>query len=235
MDFDNDLDIILGNEDGELYYLENQGTADSASFVEINDYFQGINASHYCAPAAADVDQDGDIDLLIGNIFGDVKYYEKESGSWIDNSSLFAGVSASQNATPAFGDIDGDGDLDLTVGDYDGTFHYFENTAETKIESEELKFSPASSRVSRIYPNPFNSTITFEINGNQTGRVTISFYDLTGRKIYEKQYYLLDNSTSYISIIFSPGIPAGVYLYDISFKTGELSIKNHSGKILYLK
>lgn len=93
-------------------------------------------------PVAADVDADGDMDLLIGNAG-----YRNASGplparlSWLENTGLpaprfvlrdtdYAGISALGlvEARPAFGDLDGDGDGDLLIGDQDGRLHFYRNT-----------------------------------------------------------------------------------------------------------
>jgi hypothetical protein len=127
MDFDGDLDLAVGNEDGYLAYLQNVGTAAVPSWQEQAGYFSGIDASSDASPTFGDFDEDGDIDVLAGDSWGDLHCYLNEDGSWVANSSIFAGISTGQNAAPALADLDHDGDLDLVLGDYDGTLKHFRN------------------------------------------------------------------------------------------------------------
>ncbi|MGC9362897.1 MAG: FG-GAP repeat domain-containing protein, partial [Candidatus Syntrophosphaera sp.] len=73
MDFDGDLDLVTGNEAGNLRYYENQGTPAVPDWVEITGYFGTIDVGSNCVPTLADLDGDGDYDLVAGNLFGDVQ------------------------------------------------------------------------------------------------------------------------------------------------------------------
>ncbi|HQQ67537.1 MAG TPA: FG-GAP-like repeat-containing protein [Candidatus Cloacimonadota bacterium] len=126
-DFDGDLDLAVGNEDGYLVYLQNIGTSAVPNWQEQAGFFTGIDANSDASPTFGDFDEDGDIDVLAGDSWGDLHCYLNEGGVWIANSSLFAGITTGQNAAPALADLDHDGDLDLVLGDYDGTLKHFRN------------------------------------------------------------------------------------------------------------
>ena len=62
LDGDGDLDLVGGEEDGSLIYLENTGTSTAPVFVQRTDGanpFDSIDVGWYSAPALADLDGDG--------------------------------------------------------------------------------------------------------------------------------------------------------------------------------
>ncbi len=127
MDGDGDLDLIVGNEAGNFYYYRNQGNQQQPAWVQISGFFGSIDVGSNCSLSLGDIDGDGDLDIVAGNIQGNLKCYLQGPLSWTLNSVIFAGISTGQNAAPALADIDHDGDLDLTIGDYDGTFSFYRN------------------------------------------------------------------------------------------------------------
>lgn len=81
LDGDGDLDMILGEETGILHYFENTaGAGNEANFVleaaAITDS-QGtvIDIGQFATPQIFDVDNDGKLDLLIGEKLGLVNYF----------------------------------------------------------------------------------------------------------------------------------------------------------------
>ncbi|HOV15998.1 MAG TPA: FG-GAP-like repeat-containing protein [Candidatus Cloacimonadota bacterium] len=127
MDNDGDLDLVTGCEAGTVRYYQNQGNTTNPNWVELPNYFGSIDIGSNSVPAIADLDYDGDKDLLIGDSWGDLHCYLHQSHSWIANTTIFSGISGAQNAAPFLIDLDHDGDLDLILGDYDGTFSFYRN------------------------------------------------------------------------------------------------------------
>ena len=73
-----DLDLVVGNDDGLLNYIENTGTSTAPVFVQRTgsaNPFDGIDVGYYTAPALGDLDGDGtlgpcpSIDKLPSHIF----------------------------------------------------------------------------------------------------------------------------------------------------------------------
>ncbi|MHC1707037.1 MAG: FG-GAP repeat domain-containing protein [Bacteroidales bacterium] len=76
VDHDGDLDMIVGNTSGTLYFFENiAGTGNPLSFSSAVPDFQGIDAGSSSTPQLWDLDDDGKLDLIIGNKKGLLAYF----------------------------------------------------------------------------------------------------------------------------------------------------------------
>jgi len=77
LDNDGDMDIIAGNYDGNFLYYENAGIAQIPSFgiPQINPFSLSAEPI-FLAPQLVDLDNDGDLDLMVGAVQIGILYYE---------------------------------------------------------------------------------------------------------------------------------------------------------------
>ncbi|MCK4613631.1 MAG: right-handed parallel beta-helix repeat-containing protein, partial [Thermoplasmata archaeon] len=141
LDDDGDIDLFIGrndqhgDEDGHLTFYENIGTnkepewANRGNVKDSNG--EDITTEHYTAPALADLDDDGDVDLTFGDYFGHMHYYNNtgdwKEPIWTEETSMYSGVSSDAWSAPTLADIDSDDDFDLIIGDYYGKLKLYEN------------------------------------------------------------------------------------------------------------
>ncbi|MFN3667842.1 MAG: beta strand repeat-containing protein [Brevundimonas sp.] len=148
LDGDGDLDAVVGQGDGFLNYFENTGSTESPVFTRRTDAanpFDGLDVGDRAAPGFADLDNDGDLDVVVGELYGALSYFENTGTATAPAftqrtgaANPFDGVDVGFISTPAFADLDGDGDLDAVIGKNTGVLAYFENTgtAATPIFTE---------------------------------------------------------------------------------------------------
>ncbi|MDM7937535.1 MAG: Hint domain-containing protein [Cyanobium sp. CZS 48M] len=138
IDGDGDLDAVVGEVYGTLKYFKNTGSSNNPSYVEQTgtaNPFNGIDVGEGSTPSLADIDGDGDLDAVVGEILGNLNYF-KNTGSatnpsyaeQIGTANPFNGIDVRYFSAPSFADIDGDGDLDAVVGEEYGFLKYFKNT-----------------------------------------------------------------------------------------------------------
>jgi hypothetical protein len=115
VDGDGDLDLIVGNAGANRLYLNN-GTANpwngvSGVDISADDHFT-------LAIALGDVDGDGDLDLIVGNLGQANRLYLNNgtANPWNGVSGSNITADAHNTFSVVLGDVDGDGDLDLIVG-----------------------------------------------------------------------------------------------------------------------
>jgi hypothetical protein len=117
MDSDSDLDLVAGNPDS-LAYAENIGSRTDPIWQVKTRSFLGIAAGTNATPALADIDNDGDLDLFIGNIEGEILSFRNDgnplSPRW--STAHYIDRQFDSYCSPAFVDLDADGDLDMVVG-----------------------------------------------------------------------------------------------------------------------
>jgi hypothetical protein len=133
IDNDNKNDAFVGELAGDIYYFRNNGSFSSPNFAAQIVNPSGISrlGTAY-TPAMVDIDDDGDMDMFVGVLAGDIVYFQNIGNV---NSFVFAsGVTNPFNfsnsgarAAPSFTDIDSDGDFDAFVGNSAGNILYSEN------------------------------------------------------------------------------------------------------------
>lgn len=138
---DGDPDLVFGNNSGGLLYYRN-GSATTDGFFTAQSGaaspFDGINVGGNSTPTFADLDEDGDLDLVVGAEDGLLRTWLNgttgTAGAFTQltgASNPFAGIDVGGSSTPSFVDLDGDGDQDLVVGESAGTILVYRNGTAT--------------------------------------------------------------------------------------------------------
>jgi hypothetical protein len=120
LDGDGDLDLLAGDFSGRLARYENAGTRERPEFHLADTAYMDIDVGQKSVPALVDLDGDGDLDLLIGEARGILKYYVNDGSPSQAHFTLaspkFQDIQGPLSASLAMGDVDGDGDADLVIG-----------------------------------------------------------------------------------------------------------------------
>lgn len=149
-------DLIVGNTYyynsttdaifSRLAYYKNTGTASNPEFTFVTNDYAGIEDDGFgigIYPTFADIDNDGDQDMYIGDNDGKIHFYENTAGA--GNPAVWAApmidiadaggmvIDVGQYSAPLLKDMNRDGLFDLVIGCRLGTLYYYENTGTANL------------------------------------------------------------------------------------------------------
>ena len=168
VDGDNDLDALIGNKydrfgnngtNSPVYYKNDDGIFKrvvSISRDGSDSPFSDVALQGIFYHDVADVDGDGDMDVVAGDYMGLVHFYRNDEGVYTEEVDMnpFAGIPASVQTSPRLADIDGDQDLDLILST--NKVLYFENTGTAQLPQYERRIGTE---------NPFDNVGFISYNG----------------------------------------------------------------------
>ncbi|KAA1057797.1 Alkaline phosphatase [Azospirillum argentinense] len=187
IDGDGDLDLLVGNADGNTLFFRNTGTTLSPTFtLDSTNPFGISNVSAGGAlPGLVDIDGDGDLDLFIGNHAGTTLFYRNNGTSAqtptfsLEGTNLFGIQSAGSYGALSFADLDGDNDFDLLIGGADGNIFFYRNNGSTQAPTFSLEGT-----------NPFN------LPPDLDGYASPALADINGDGLVD----LITKSTVYVNV-----------------------------------
>ncbi len=177
IDDDGDLDLFVGTYNGQVAYYENTGTPTAPAFTAGGNFPFGLQGtgtyySYGLSLEFADMDDDGDFDLLLTQNYTTGAYYYQNNGD--SAVAAFAapigaggfGVYSNYNDNPSVADIDGDGDLDLFLFGDNG-LQWYENTGTATVAA----FAAPIANPFGLDFDGFGSTVGGFVDLNDDGRL----------------------------------------------------------------
>ncbi len=151
IDGDGDFDLFAGEFSGNLNFYRNTGTIINSAFTLVTESFAFIDVGSESAPSLADIDNDGDFDLLVGERDGNINFHRNTGTTTTPSFSLvtdsLASADVGNNSTPSFADIDNDDDLDMFVGNSVGGIYFYRNIAAAPQNRAPVEVNPIPNQI----------------------------------------------------------------------------------------
>ena len=241
LDNDGDQDMVVGIGESLLggptagisMGFRNTGTVSAPVFQRDDDLVAGIpDVGLNAYPSFADLDNDGDFDLLMGRD-GAAVYYFINTGTasvpaWTQDNTLFSVVETTNYwKDPTFCDLDSDNDADLIYGTDDGDLFFYENTG--TVSSPQYQYNPSYFKVIKSSGSSTVSFADFDNDGD---------YDLISGSPYDGVLYIGNNGTANApsfetpTLLFAgidPGFRCSPVLIDIDNDSDFDIVSGYSG------
>ena len=130
--------LVAGEHQSVLALYENVGTPTQPAFRLASRNYMDVRAQLVTDPpelhpAFGDLDNDGDMDMILGDDDGYLHYFvNNPDGAGVANFTLqqerYKGIDVGKSSAPQIVDVDRDGLPDLVVGERKGVLNLFHNT-----------------------------------------------------------------------------------------------------------
>lgn len=135
IDADGDEDMVVWTSSFDELFYRNTGTVFQHNFVLESNNFLNFPIAGIGGGDFADLDADGDFDLIEGDFSGRLHLYinngTPQSYNFTQISTYFDSIDVGVMAAPSLCDIDNDNDYDLFAGNEAGQVYYYRNDGDS--------------------------------------------------------------------------------------------------------
>ena len=229
------LDLVIGQENGNLSYYQNTGTKTIPHFTLINDSLGGVNVTQhatsnygYSIPCFFR-DSTGNLRLFVGSQSGSLYYYKDIESNLLhgqkftlaDSNYLY--IYEGQYSSYAVGNLTNETYPDLIVGNYSGGLSFLKGVHPSLLGIDD--FAP-SYMSAEIFPNPAYDKINISFPKNVAlETANISIYNSQGVCVLT----MIQNMPP-VTTINVTALADGLYICTITGKDKqngkELSLRN---------
>jgi len=168
VDGDGDLDLLVGTEEGRIFYYENVGTAKQPRFAFREDALRGVRAGKNAVPLPI-VLEGNEVQLLAGSLRGGLQAFRRKSRAPLDfelSERRFLGLDLGVNTSPSAADITQVKRLDLFIGSDRGPITVLEPTGTSPLRSSGWKANPGFLAGLKLPPGSHPALVDLDGDGD---------------------------------------------------------------------
>src|SRR5690606_31812130 len=143
LDGDGLVDMVLGTWNDGVAWYRNTGTDTGSRLELVAERFVELTRGSHTTPALVDIDDDGDLDLFVGETSRTINFYENVGSpsepAFELVSDEYLGIDVGKRSVPSFINLHGDGHQDMMIGSERERLVWFRNVgarSDPDFESE---------------------------------------------------------------------------------------------------
>lgn len=219
VDRDGLIDLLVGEESGNLNYYRNTGTATNPVFTLVTAFFGGVDVRQpgyttgHSYPCMYNEPNNNYV-LLVGSERGYVYRFDNIDGNLAGNFTRTDSTYVSDREGGILGvaatDLDNDGLQDVMIGNYAGGLSFFYGDVNVSTGAQYAQQIPSFN----VYPNPASSQIDLYLSQVPQPGTILSVFDISGQLLRQEAV------ASQHSIIDLTPLSPGAYLFSITGASG---------------
>ena len=215
------IDIIIGEQDGTINFLPNNGSSNNAVFDTIIENWGGIDVDQsYISTGFSSpflYDSSGIYILFVGSYSGNIYQFSNIEnniyGQFTELNSTVSNIWDGGKSTLTLKDINNDNNPEMIIGNLAGGISYF--SSDSLFNDTTISYNNnLNKNLFTIFPNPNQN----KINISSTLNGEIKIYNLSGKIVKRKQ------KVSEIETINISDLDKGIYLIKFLQNTKKLII-----------
>lgn len=134
LDGDGLADLVLGTWRDVVQWWRNTGTRENPQYTLADSALITLTRGSNTAPTLADLDGDGDLDMMVGEASGQLNFFRNTGTASAPRfelvSDVFQDIDVGRRSAPVLADLNGDGRADLLLGSEDGGVQLWRNVSD---------------------------------------------------------------------------------------------------------
>jgi hypothetical protein len=233
LDKDNLPDLVIGEQNGNLNYYKNTGTAENPVFTFVTDSLGKVNVTNYnlsyngFSTPCFSRHLNGTTFLVTGSEEGRIHLFENIDhnldGKFTETAGLYEWLSSTPADTlfgwqtsPAIGHLTDNEGFDMITGNFSGGLNYISKRSPAEIIPGMPEGSSVKPGVLTVFPNPANETATITYSGSGHG-LDIVIMNIYGQKILNLPF-------ARQTLLYVAAFDPGIYLVRVGNETIRLAV-----------
>jgi len=180
VDGDGDIDVLSASQDAKIAWYENKTIQGSAAFPAQSVI--STSADGAVSVFGADVDGDGDMDVVSASFFDDkIAWYENDGAASLSFTERVISTSADGACSVFAADVDADGDLDvLSASPNDNKIAWYESDGASPLSFTERVISSSADRACSVFACDVDGDGDMDVLSASSGDEKIAWYESDG-------------------------------------------------------